>query len=257
MRIFINFLGRWSPRRAVPACCRRGALPPRVFDSARLQSGVATVVPSSRFRHPSPAFSLQPSAFGLPRGFTLPELLVVITIIAILLGLLYSAIKTVSRYSRETITRSELVNIEAALKQYFAYYHCWPTNNIESASVITAWGYSTADGDVQYEIGPVLARTLEGRAWTNSANSADFLNADAVPFIELTRFDGSGAPINAWGSSRGQRYYVKLDLNGDGQIAVPTVVNSSASSTLTNLFRSVGVWTVNPDKNTILSSWQQ
>ena len=56
-------------------------------------------------------------------AFTLTELLVVITVISILLGLLYGAIRTVSRYSRETITRAELANIEAAFKQYYNYYH--------------------------------------------------------------------------------------------------------------------------------------
>lgn len=234
---------------------RRGRRPSR--DDARRQSGVATVFPPSCFRNPSPAFSPQPSAFSLSpiHGFTVAELLVVITIIAILLGLLYSAIKTVARYSRETITRSELVNIEAAWKQYFSYYHCWPTNDIEGSSThTTVWTYAPpAGGDVQYEIGPNLARMLEGS--TNTFNGT-IPNPDGVVFIELTRFDSAGAPINAWGSARGQRYCVKLDINGDNQITVPTDLTGASTST-TNLFRSVGVWTVNPDRNTVLGSWQQ
>lgn len=192
------------------------------------------------------------SAFRTPRSaFTLTELLVVITIIAILLGLLYGAIRTVSRFSRETITRGELANIEAAWKQYYNYYHSWPSNDVEGA------GYTqptASDPDETYEIGPRLARMLEG----TPTNAPGFppLNPDAVPFLELTRFDSAGAPISAWGVSRGQRYFVKLDLNGDSALSVPT--NTVPNVQYTTVFRHVAAWTANPDRPGILiGSWMQ
>ncbi|MFZ4397109.1 MAG: type II secretion system protein, partial [Kiritimatiellia bacterium] len=182
------------------------------------------------------------------------ELLVVITIIAILLGLLYGTIHTVSRYSRETITRGELANIEAAWKQYYSYYHYWPTNDVENASQSTR--VLDPSGDIQYEIGPILARMLEGTPTTNAPGFPP-LNPDAVSFLELTRFDASAAPISAWGRSRGQRYYVKLDVNGDNTLAVPTDSFDTSSHT-TNIFRRVAVWTANPDRTGILiGSWMQ
>jgi prepilin-type N-terminal cleavage/methylation domain-containing protein len=213
-------------------------------------------------------------AGGDPRAaFTLAELLLVITIIAILLGLLYSAIKTAGRYSRETITRGELVNIEAAWKQYFAYYHTWPTNEVEEGTsnardtdnqirykVLTDSDDGTGrGGDVQYEIGPRLARMLEGVPTTNTTITPNVvLNPDAVPFLELTRFEkGTGAPISAWGDLRGKRYFVKLDINCDNTLSVPTN-SSGVAIAVTNIFRRVAVWTVHPEKpGEIIGSWQR
>lgn len=200
-----------------------------------------------------------------PRAaFTLAELLLVITILAILLGLLYSAIKTAGRYSRETITRGEETAIESAWKQYFAYYHTWPTNDIEGASNLRDTDNQLryecpVDGDVQYEIGPLLARMLEGVPTTNTTTTPNVvLNPDAVPFLELTRFEkGTGAPISAWGDLRGKRYFVKLDFNCDNTLSVPT--NSSGAATaVTNIVRRVAVWTVHPENpGEIIGSWQR
>ena len=184
-------------------------------------------------------------------AFTLTELLVVITIIAILLGLLYGAIRTVSRFSRETITRGELASIEAAWKHYYNYYHTWPTNDVEGSGFTQP---STTDPDETYTIGPRLAGILAGTAFTN--NDSTLLNADGVPFLELTRFDSAGAPVSAWGASRGQRYFVKLDVNGDNLLTVP--VDTTANGSTTNIARRVAVWTANPDRPGILiGSWQQ
>jgi prepilin-type N-terminal cleavage/methylation domain-containing protein len=190
------------------------------------------------------------------RAFTLAELLVVITVIAILLGLLYGAIRTVSRFSRETITRGELANIEAAWTQYYAYYHNWPTNDVVVDAtppplVSSFQRFDNTGGDVQYEIGRTLANILAGIAFSNNA---EVFNPDGVAFLEMTRFDSGGAPISAWGNLRGQRYYVKLDVNGDNAVSVPLDNNFSQT---TNLYRRVAVWTVHPDKpTTLIGSWQ-
>lgn len=206
-----------------------------------------------------------------PRAaFTLPELLIVITILGILLGLLYGAIKTVTRYSRETITRSELVNIESAWKRYYDYYHVWPTNRVEALEPATDTHYQqryvrpvAESGDVQYEIGPNFARMLAGVAITNTPEGIPInpdgtpINTDAIPFLEMTRFDSFGAPVSAWGAVRGQRYFVKLDASGDNMLTVPTNVSQSVVMT-TNVFRRVAAWTVHPDKpGTVIGSWQQ
>lgn len=192
-----------------------------------------------------------------PRAaFTLAELLVVITVIAILLGLLYGAIRTVSRFSRETITRGELANIEAAWTQYYAYYHAWPTNDtvVDAAPptlVASFQRFDRTDGDVQYEIGRTLANILSGIAFSNNT---EVLNPDGVAFLEMTRFDSGGAPISAWGNLRGQRYFVRLDVNGDNAVSVPLDNNFNLT---TNLYRRVAVWTAHPDKpGTLIGSWQ-
>jgi len=180
------------------------------------------------------------------------EMLLVVSIISILLGMLYSAIRSVQRYSRESITRGEMKNIESAWKQYYAHYQCWPTGIVWSVAGMTAASApEEVDGDIQYTLDVPFARMLEGRAITNQADG-QVLNSEAIAFLELTRFDKDGAPINAWGTPKGRHYTVMFDLNGDNQVS--PVTNGTTRSAI---FRSVAVWTEHPEKAIILGSWER
>jgi len=173
------------------------------------------------------------------------EMLVVVSIISLLLGMLYSAIRSVQRYSRESITRGELKNIEAAWKQYYAHYQAWPTGDVSAAS-----DRRTVAGDIQYTLDGSFARMLEGQAITNGSET---VNVEAVSFLELTRFDSAGAPVNAWGSPHGKPYHVIFDVNGDNQVTPQTSAISN-----TTIFRAVAVWTDHPEKaGRILGSWER
>ncbi len=181
------------------------------------------------------------------RAFTLVELLVAISIISILLGLLISTVRAVRRFSRQTITRGELKNIEAAWKQFYSHYQYWP--NADSIADVSR---GDADGDAQYELLAPLARMLEGADIENIDDPAGITtyNADRIAFLELTRFNRDGDPVNAWGRAREvafdgktpNTYVVIFDTNGDNQILVELPGEPS-----TNLFRSVAVWTENPE----------
>lgn len=200
---------------------------------------------------PPCAFCVPPEDGSRRRAaFSLVEMLIVVSIISLLLGMLYSAIRSVQRYSRESITRGELKNIEAAWKQYYGHYLCWPTGTWSVAvSGTTVQSVPTeVDGDLQYTLEAPFARMLEGQAITNDLDGV--LNGEAISFLELTRFDSQAAPINAWGSGSipGRRYYVMFDIDGDNRLRV-----------LTNtVFRPVAVWTDHPERDgRILGSWER
>jgi len=185
------------------------------------------------------------------RAFTLVELLVTISIISILLGLLISTVRAVRRFSRQTITRGELKNIEAAWKQFYAHYQYWP-----NAETVAAVSRADSAGDAQYELLAPLARMLAGETIPDIADDPagiETYNADAIAFLELTRFNSAGDPVNAWGHAREievadtgkekpNTYVVVFDTNGDNQILVEL-----PDEPATNLFRSVAVWTENPE----------
>jgi prepilin-type N-terminal cleavage/methylation domain-containing protein len=181
------------------------------------------------------------------RAFTLVELLLVISIISIILGMLVSTVRAVRRFSRQTITRGEIKNIEAAWKQFYAHYQYWP-NAGRIGDIVR-----TPDvGDAQYELRAPLARMLAGSNITDIVDDPAGIttyNADKIAFLELSRFNGSD-PVNAWGrdhtisvlGKKPNTYVVIFDANGDNQITV-----SLPDGSETNIFRSVAVWTENPE----------
>ena len=186
------------------------------------------------------------------RAFTLVELLLVITIISILLGLLISTVRAVRRFSRQTITRGEIKNIEAAWKQFYAHYQYWPNADAIDTGVSDTVTRVDENGDVQHELLAPLARMLEGTAVPVEGDPAGITtyNADKIAFLELSRFNGDADPVNAWGRDRtifvsGKKpntYVVIFDSNGDNEILLDL-----PDQTSTNLFRSVAVWTENPE----------
>jgi prepilin-type N-terminal cleavage/methylation domain-containing protein len=72
------------------------------------------------------AFSLQPSALFSRRGFTLTELLVVITIIAILASLASVAVMQGLAAAKQTNIKTELDSLDAAFKAYKEQYGSYP-----------------------------------------------------------------------------------------------------------------------------------
>ncbi len=183
-------------------------------------------------------------------AFTLIELLMVVMVIAILFSILLSAIRTVQRHTLQTVTRGEIKNIENAWKQYFAHYQSWPTNQ-----------------PPMHLIDETLARELQGIAGT-----AATLNPEGIVFMEFSRFNTAGRPLNAWGESGRHNedlcaYYVMFDTDGDNQLlateiqALPAGLSQTPSPFTNSLSRGVAVWSYNPeareDSRKVLGSWQQ
>jgi prepilin-type N-terminal cleavage/methylation domain-containing protein len=199
---------------------------------------------TSCYKHPPPVVARR-------AAFTLIEMLLVVMVISILFGILLSAIRTVERHTLQTVTRGEIKNIENAWKQYFAHYQMWPTNQPD-----------------QQLINDEIALALQGII-PDDVNPYSTLNPDRVVFMEFSRFNADGTPLNAWGESGRHNkdacsYYVAFDIDGDNQLklvedkiqALPN--NWPPPFTNSVLPRGVIVWSYNPAAdNKVLGSWQQ
>lgn len=73
-------------------------------------------------------FTTNPKGFTLVRseGFTLVELLIVITIIAILSAIALVSYSSFTKNARDTKRKTDLNFVQAALEQYFADQHYYP-----------------------------------------------------------------------------------------------------------------------------------
>lgn len=191
-----------------------------------------------------------PSERGECRSaFTLVEMLIVISIISVLLGLLYGALERAQKFSRRTVTYTELKSIESAFKQYHAHYHDWPSNNVAQLKL-------TSDEDQGFIIDDAIAKLLQGHIKDQTDSAAIRFNPEAVPFIEFARFSPTtGRPVNPFKASGGndtaRNYKVLFDTNGDRQILIED------SGYQTNIIASVAVWTHIPPTRKTSSSGQE
>lgn len=77
-------------------------------------------------------------------GFTLIEILVVITIIGVVFGVVASSVAALQRNSRDTQRTGDLRSIQSSLQQYYADQHFFPASSHTSASV--RWDIKASPG---------------------------------------------------------------------------------------------------------------
>jgi len=159
------------------------------------------------------------------KGFSLLEFLMVVGVISILLGLLLPGLTAVSRLSRRVAARHETRMLAAAWVEYFNTYHHWPTNRIPADESIDA----------------ALAAILQGLPLP----AADEWNPHRLSFVDFSRFDGDGQPVNPWGDP----YFVRFDLDGEDTIPSPVPPHVEIS-------RDVIVWTFT-DREQPIGSWEE
>jgi len=190
-------------------------------------------------------------------GFTLMEMLIVISIISVLLGLLYGALERAQKFSRRAMTYTELKNIQTSFKQYFSHYSVWPDKTQATSAM-----QLTSGDDQGFIIDQTMARILQG-VRTNNPEQMDAINPACIPFIEFARYSReSRNPVNPFKSSNpvaedtSRAYRVLFDTNGDGQITVPGSDADAAAANVqpTVVIASVAVWTLIPATRTTNAS---
>ena len=80
------------------------------------------------------------------RAFTLVEMLVVIAIIAILAAMLMPAIQTARRHAKESVTRSEMGNLEMAMTEFRSDWGVYPPDGTSTSYAPGGSAYTPAQG---------------------------------------------------------------------------------------------------------------
>lgn len=184
-------------------------------------------------------------------GFTLAELLMVMVVIAILLTISLSAMRTVARHTYKSVALAETKAIESAWLNYYAHYGSWPVTNIND--------------DVSMPIDKDLSLILQGRESGSSRS-----NPDNVAFMEFAHLDKDEIPCSVWSESgrfrkEACRYYVMFDTNFDNVIRFPSnnaPWNAVMGEANYEIHRGVIVWTFNPElsadnENYLIGNWEQ
>ncbi|MGI6088068.1 MAG: type II secretion system protein [Kiritimatiellia bacterium] len=152
-------------------------------------------------------------------GFTLLELLVTVSILAILMGLIvpmYGNMKKNARIASDKVTAK---NLETAFRAYLDHYSTWPSCVNDSEKKI--------EGDIY--------KMLSGEASTANPNP------DKIVFYEFSNTNAGDKAVDAfWGLGENDNehvFRVKFDHNYDN------VINHKNNV----IRRPVIVWSVGPD----------
>ena len=140
-------------------------------------------------------------------GFTLVELLVVVTIIGLLVGLVSVAVPTAIESGMKAKAKGELTAIVAAVKAYKQEYGQWPV--AKSKMDLVSDEYNSWYGPpTQEQESKDLMKILSGDMTVQKERQT--MNPKGVRFLEGANTDGTFQ--DPWG----KQYCVKMDTNDSG-----------------------------------------
>ena len=158
-------------------------------------------------------------------AFTLVELLVVISIIAILAGLSFPAVSGAMDSAKKTQAKSNAVQIAAAVTAYEMEYGKLPTFT-----------------------GSTVDTNLVGILTTNNSRGIVFLEAQA--WKKGKGGTNSVGYCDPWDSTK--PYAIALDTDYDNQVGVST---NGLTATNSSIMKKVGVWNQNTNSKYQVRSW--
>ncbi|HEY2625926.1 MAG TPA: prepilin-type N-terminal cleavage/methylation domain-containing protein [Candidatus Udaeobacter sp.] len=146
------------------------------------------------------------------RAFTLIEILVVMTLIAILVGIGVPAFTSVMEQARKTQAKNEEQQIIAAVNAFYTEYGKYPL--VTADTTLTG----PSNGDLFYTL----------RAVPSGANGANAINTRAIVFIQPPVSKDQNKPRSGistttgiWYDPWGSPYNVMIDGDYDNQLANP------------------------------------
>jgi prepilin-type N-terminal cleavage/methylation domain-containing protein len=165
-------------------------------------------------------------SFAHRHGYTLVELLVVISLIAILASLAFSATRAVLGNAYKVRTKTELSKLQLAVQEYFTEYHRMP-------------GTGKADETVRLNQGTDVLGILLGEvSGQGTANPAGISFLQTTPAKAgrgglLEHGEGYLSLVDHWGNP----FHLVLDRDLDGRVPNPDRQNEDAA-----ISREAPVW---------------
>ena len=169
------------------------------------------------------------------RGFTLIEMLVVIAIIGLLAALLLPAISKVQKHAKKVKASSEVAQIAAAWKQYYAEYQHWPSmvDDEEPMMMVGDLAAILYSGSYDADDNPRRMRFMDFKTFSTETNPI-------TPWAETGVSDADAADEEYF-------YWVMFDRDYDNMISGAAVTPEVDDPLTNDVRRSVIVWAANMD----------
>lgn len=163
------------------------------------------------------------------RAFTVIELLVVITVIAILIALLFPAFNAVQDQAKRTQAKNDLTQIATAVNAFYTEYGKYP---LVTADTTYGPGGTTND---------LLFNELRAISATQNARQIVFISPPDVKDTSSPRSGINGGQFyDPWGTP----YEVRIDGSYDSQVANPYSLHAGSAP---NLQIGVIAWSFGKD----------
>ena len=166
-------------------------------------------------------------------GFTLMELLVVITIIAILAGITFPAAQGVLKKARKIGAENMALQVRSAIAAYYTEYRRYPVT-------------STGGGETTLRTNETLMDILLGAEGNerNPRRISFFAGKKAKGNVNglITNGSGGGRLVDPWG----QELYVIMDTDNNYRVTAPFNKNGTSGGS-NEVPDSVIVWSTGPE----------
>jgi len=188
-------------------------------------------------------------------GFTLIELLVVVAIVAILAGMLLSAVQLASRHARRTAAAMEIKNLQVALESYRLDWGSYPPDRNENETADWPEGWDSARCLVFYLGTKFRAGEAPTPPWTKTALTWK-ATRNGGPYYD---FPGErikdGRFVDVWGVKDRAVYYYQFDNNDAEDGSTPPQVATATNWNVTNVHpNGVDIWSAGPDGTDTVSA---
>ncbi len=154
-------------------------------------------------------------------GFTLIEMLVVISIIAILMGLAFPAFHGVQNSAKKTQAKNDLVQIVTAVNAFYTEYGRYPTNAPDDASASYGGLNGANNGAIIGELrGTSIALNTRQIAFLSVPDAKDQSKPRSGVKTANSEF------FDPWGTA----YAIRIDADYDGQLDNPYSADTGAGA---------------------------
>jgi len=180
------------------------------------------------------------------KGFTLIELITVISIILILMGLLFPAVSSIKETAKRAQAKNDVTNLVTAVKSFYTEYGSYPNPSSSTTDMTFAGSSSSLTGTGN----AALLSCLTGTSTTVNTRGIVFIE---IPAVKTPATPKAGLSAGTWYDPWGTPYFVAVDLNYNNVVAAApayTDMNYTTSSDGLDTGVPTGViaWSLGKDK---------